>query len=321
MSVRTSVFGMAALSLAAVGFVATPDIARAQDPPPAGGAGESNDQSKIISLDLESTDLYAALTLLFKQAKTNYTLDPNLRGNLVTVHVKLPFKQALETVLKASGLPYTYSFENNVYSVVPIKVEVPDVLPPSDPNGGIVPVEPDELSAQVTKLFLGTSIVRTNGLDIASMLGAKNFILYTGSYDKGSVGYNPFAGQNGGGGAGGGIGGGGGGFGGGGFAAAAAAALVAAVSAAAAAAALVAAASAAAAAAALVACKRLQFFCSPSSPGFSGRRGRLRFEASLASLRRAVSMRASFHHPYPPHWQRPEKNFGVKRQMRSSPRH
>ena len=216
MSVRNRVFGMAALSLAAVGFVAMPVVSRAQgQDPPAGGAGETNDQTKIISLDLESTDLYAALTLLFKQAKTNYTLDPNLRGNLVTVHVKLPFKQALETVLKASGLPFTYSFENNVYSVVPIKPEVIDV--PVTPGGPELPTTgPEDFSDQVTKLFLGTNIARTNGLDIAAMLGAKNFILYTGSYEKSSVGYNPFAQSGGGGGGGaGGFGGGSGGFGGG----------------------------------------------------------------------------------------------------------
>src|SRR5207253_2609104 len=62
------------LSLTALGFAALPVSAHAQGDTPPGGAGETNDQSKIISLDLESTDLYAALTLLFKQAKANYTL-------------------------------------------------------------------------------------------------------------------------------------------------------------------------------------------------------------------------------------------------------
>ena len=81
MSVRTSVFGMAGWSLAAVGFVAMPSVSRAQDPP-AGGAGDTNDQTKIISLDLESTDLYAALTRDVDGAHRQATMD-GLRGRLV----------------------------------------------------------------------------------------------------------------------------------------------------------------------------------------------------------------------------------------------
>ena len=235
MSVRYGAFSLAALSLTALGLVAVPVGAFAQDtpPPPAGGAGETNDQSKIISLDLESTDLYAALTLLFKQAKANYTLDPNLRGNLVTVHVKLPFKQALETVIKASGLNYTYQFENNVYSVVPIKEVQPDILPPTDtgtttPDEGIGGADADQ------PVKIGRSVItQLNGIDIALALGGK-ILLFTSGYDKSSTGYNPFdTGNSGGGfgggggnsgfgggggrGGGGGFGGGGGGFGGGGF--------------------------------------------------------------------------------------------------------
>ena len=207
MSVRYGVFGMAALSLAAAGFVTSP--VRAFSQAPAGGAGETNDQSKLISLDLESTDLYAALTLLFKQAKANYTLDPNLRGTLVTVHVKLPFKQALETVLKTSGLPYTYQFENNVYSVVPIKETPAEAALPTDTTVTDPAVAQDTDDTPI-KLLLGTNIINLNGLDIAEALGGKSQ-LFTSGY-SGNYGYNPFAGsQSGGGGAGGGQGGFGGG--------------------------------------------------------------------------------------------------------------
>ena len=188
-----------------------PGTAHAQDTPPATpGAGDTNDQNKVISLDLEATDLYYALTLLFKQAKANYTLDPNLRGNLVTVHIKQPFKQALETVLKASGLPYTYAFENGVYSVVPIKEDKPgtDIPVPNTDNPG-QPDQPASGDDIPVKLF----VTNLNGLDIVAALGGKA-ALYTSNYN-GNVGYNPFSGGQGG--QGGGFGGRGFGFGGRGF--------------------------------------------------------------------------------------------------------
>ena len=217
MSVRYGKLGLAALSLAVLGTMAMPLRAHAQDTPPATpGAGDTNDQNKVISLDLEATDLYYALTLLFKQAKANYTLDPNLRGNLVTVHIKQPFKQALETVLKASGLPYTYAFENGVYSVVPIKEDKPGTdipVPTDDGKGG------PETTAAGDDIPVKLFVTNLNGLDIVAALGGKA-ALYTSNYN-GNVGYNPFSGGQGGqgGGLGGnsGFGGGSGGFGGGGF--------------------------------------------------------------------------------------------------------
>lgn len=175
----------------------------AQDP--AGGTDQTLlNESKIVSLDLEGVDLYQALTLLFKQAKVQYSLDNSLRGTLVTMHVKQPFKRALEATLKASSLPITYQYQDGVYSVVPI-VEAPETPVADEPA-------PD---AKKSVRFTRIRISNLNGIDIVSFLGGR-VLHFTDGFRSQFVGFNPFSGGAGGG-LGGGTGGGAaGGFGGGG---------------------------------------------------------------------------------------------------------
>src|SRR6266513_1341641 len=125
MLVRYGKWSLAALSLTALGLVAVPIGAYAQDDK---GARDTNTsatdkQNMPVDLDVESANLYYALNLLFQHIKANFQLDPALKQLEVTAHFhKVPFRVALETLLKSSGQPLTYRFENNIYTVVP-KVE------------------------------------------------------------------------------------------------------------------------------------------------------------------------------------------------------
>ena len=115
--------GLAALAMTALGLVAMPS--GAQPPEDAGNTGGGPELSnRPIRLNLENTDLYTAIKLLFSQAKAQYTLDPNLRGIYITAQINQPFRIALETLLRASNQPLTYSVENGVYSIVPKKEDV-----------------------------------------------------------------------------------------------------------------------------------------------------------------------------------------------------
>src|SRR5580700_8133469 len=122
MLVRYGKIGLAALALTVLGITAAPICARAQDD--GGGTGGANDPAnKKIDLDLESTNLYYGLKLLFSQVKANFTIDESLKSLTVTAHLtQVPFRVALETLLKSTGTPLTYKVENGIYSVVP-KVE------------------------------------------------------------------------------------------------------------------------------------------------------------------------------------------------------
>src|ERR1051326_2577328 len=123
MLARYGVFGLAALSLTALGLVAAPQGACAQGTKSGDTDTTATDlQNKPIDLDVESANLYYALNLLFQHIKANFQLDPSLKQLEVTAHFhNVPFKVALETLLKSSGQPLTYRFENNIYTVVPKK--------------------------------------------------------------------------------------------------------------------------------------------------------------------------------------------------------
>src|SRR5579871_4073635 len=73
--------------------------------------GAPADQASI-QLEVDNANLYDTLKLLFKQANVQYTLDPVLKNTFITIHVKAPFRQALETVLRAGG-SFTYKVEND----------------------------------------------------------------------------------------------------------------------------------------------------------------------------------------------------------------
>src|SRR5579884_2111894 len=121
MLTRYTGIGLAAFSLAAMAFVAVPCVARAQDN--GGQTSTGTENTRRISLDAESMNLYTALELLFREAKIqNYTLDPSLKQNVVTAHLHdIPFNAALDILLKNSGLPLTVEENNGVYSIVPKK--------------------------------------------------------------------------------------------------------------------------------------------------------------------------------------------------------
>jgi hypothetical protein len=167
--VRKATWGLAAIGVTTMGMLASPVAARAQDDA-ATTTGENADvMNKVVKLDLESADLYYALKLLFSQVKADFTLDNNLKGNLVTVKINQPFRIALSSVLKASGLPITYTFEEGVYRVIPIANEEPELAGGTDPEGA----EPPPFTRNIPKIKRLNNI---NGIDIVSLFGGRPII-------------------------------------------------------------------------------------------------------------------------------------------------
>src|SRR5215831_1095686 len=187
---------LAAVAVAALGFAAVPVGAYAQGQKGDTDTNATDLQNKPIDLDVESANLYYALNLLFQHIKANFQLDPALKQLEVTAHFHdVPFRVALETLLKSSGANLTYRFENNIYSVVPKVEETKEPIPTDtgkEPESGL-----DSKYRKPIKIRSDQLIY--NAVDIVEYLGGK--VLNA---------TNP-AGQ-------GGLGGGGlGGFGGGGF--------------------------------------------------------------------------------------------------------
>jgi len=128
MSRRINGLTLAALSLIALGLLALPSGAQARDQSTDTSAEAANGPK--IKLQLENADLYTALKLLFAQAHTQFTLDPALRSIYITVNINQPFRNALETLLRASNQPLTYNVENDVYSIVPKTEETVETTTP-----------------------------------------------------------------------------------------------------------------------------------------------------------------------------------------------
>jgi len=207
MGIGKGALGLAALSLSALGFLAIPIAASAQDNGTTNADTATNDQlNKPINLDVRSANLYYALTLMFDQLKIgNYTIPEQLKQMEVSAHfTQLPLRTALETLLKNSG--YTYKVDGGVYSVVPKAEE--RVETPIDTNRN----EP-EVTIKGKKIYrlTGNQII-FNSVDIVTRLGGRVLPSSVGSQAAtGGGGLGGF----GGGGLGGGLGGFGGGFGGG----------------------------------------------------------------------------------------------------------
>ncbi len=222
--------GVAALSLTAAGLLAMPLCAHAQDATPGSDPSTSSAASEQkVTLKLENASLFYALKLLFAQIKADYTIDESLKQIPVNVSLtKVSFRIALETVLKSSSLPLTYSITpgTNIYTIIEKKDTV------EDPTG--INTNTDQGPADKYRLpykFRSVSF-RLNSYALARLLGGKNIDVTQqvgqpqtggggagggGSLGGGSGSGGGFGGGSGGfGGGGGGLGGGGGGFGGGG---------------------------------------------------------------------------------------------------------
>ena len=192
MSLQFGKMGLATLSLTALGLLALPGGARAQaQDPPVDPAATANDPTmKKVSLDLESTNLYSALKLLFGHINANYYLDPSLKNAEVSVHLHdIPFKIVLDTLVKSTGLPLTWKFEDNIYRIVPKETEITGA-----PETGAT-TDPAAADAEKTSKFviISRDTFSFDGVGIAEALGGKSFSILPRIFD-----YNPFSGQGGG---------------------------------------------------------------------------------------------------------------------------
>ena len=183
-AVKIGAVSLTILSSAAFGLLAAPQAAFAQQKPDNPDAAPA--EKRMISLDLEDADLYAAFNALFKQAKVNYALDNSLKGTTITTHIKLPMRQAVDTLIKVSGLPIMLFVENNVYTIVPKPAE----KAPAPDGPTTDPIIEDETGTPGTERHIARIPIRhINSIDFAAMMGL-NVYLYTSSLVY--HGHNPF---------------------------------------------------------------------------------------------------------------------------------
>jgi hypothetical protein len=178
-----------------------------------GGSGDVS--QKRVTIKLDYADIRYALKQLFDSVKVNYSIDPNVQGQVTVSLTDVSFETALNTVLRQLNL--IYRLESGVYYITNRPVETtPDL-------GGTTPVDTTP-STPALSLPEKIQLYNADVYQIAYALGA-SVAQIGGRYDLqsgggGMGGYGGGMGGFGGGGMGGmgGFGGGGmGGFGGGGM--------------------------------------------------------------------------------------------------------
>src|SRR5579871_863396 len=205
MLARSGMISLAALSLTALGLTALPVVANAQtqDNDQTASGAKEDAANKKVNLELESTNLYYALKLLFAQIKANFVIDESLRSLTVTAHLtQVPFRVALETLLKSTNTPLTYTVDNGIYNVKPKAEE------PNEPQSTDTGTKEPELKSDGSRIQkIHSTSLSFNAIDIVQAFGGKVITVgNVGQFGNGGLG----GGQ-------GGLGGGLGGFGGGGL--------------------------------------------------------------------------------------------------------
>ncbi len=119
--------------------------------------------NKRVTLSVENAELRYALKLLFTSAGLNYTLDQAVRGTATVSLSDVPFRTALESLLRSnqSSIPLTYRVEDNVYNIFP-KIDEPD-KPKTIIDGPTI----DEPKSRFVKVTLNFA----DAEDIANALG------------------------------------------------------------------------------------------------------------------------------------------------------
>ena len=82
-----------------------------------GGGNETDLFHVKITLKRENTDIQDILRDLFKAVKANYVIDEAIKGKLSVSFDQVPFRVALETVLKLAAEPLAYKFDNGIYTL------------------------------------------------------------------------------------------------------------------------------------------------------------------------------------------------------------
>ncbi len=111
---KKQIYG-ASLALAACAVIFTSRGAIAQGT----GIGQpTSAESLKVDLEAESSSIYDALKQIFKQTKLSFTIDESLRSLKVTAHLtQVPFRIALDKLLKSTSVALTCSQEDGVYVV------------------------------------------------------------------------------------------------------------------------------------------------------------------------------------------------------------
>ena len=80
-----------------------------------------------VSVDLQGAPIRAALEQIFRAAKVDFGIAPEVSGFVTLKVTDLPFEAALRLILRSSEIPLTYSADSGIYLVKP-RMTTPTVV-------------------------------------------------------------------------------------------------------------------------------------------------------------------------------------------------
>jgi type II secretory pathway component GspD/PulD (secretin) len=171
------------LALCTVG--ALPVYAQDAGSQPSGGTTGSTDVSVKVSVDLRDAPVRDALEQLFRNAKVDFIIAPDVRGMVTMNLTDLPLDQVLKIICRSNTMPLTFSKEGKRYEIKVRKTNV-------EPRGVTeirVPEAPDTTSAQF-------DVVQLRYLDPRQLQGLMNIIMLPSAADVRSGNQGNRNGQN-----------------------------------------------------------------------------------------------------------------------------
>ena len=109
--------------------VASPagEAAKPTPPAPAAKAEDKAPENKApveqkVSLDLHDTPIREALEKLFRQTKSDFSMDNAVQGYVTLKITDQPLETALRMLLRTAPMPLTYSKEDGVYIIKPRRI-------------------------------------------------------------------------------------------------------------------------------------------------------------------------------------------------------
>ena len=153
--------------LAVTLILGMPIIARAQDSTSSGSQDMNN---KPVTLNLNNADIRSALKLLFDTVGVNFTLDSSVRGYVTVSLNNVPFRAALDSILRSSSMiPLTYRVENGVYNISPKEQDNTQTVDNSTSPTDNTTTQTDETKKPSRIVKIGVNFADAS--DIAYVLG------------------------------------------------------------------------------------------------------------------------------------------------------
>jgi hypothetical protein len=175
-SIQRSTYGLGSLFAIASMAIASPALSQ-------------DSTGKRVTLNIENADLRYALKLLFSSAGLNYTLDQAVQGTVTVSLTEVPFRTALESVLRStqSQIPLTYRMEDNIYIISP---KAPEIIV----GGGEVPTEP---APEPKKRFVKIQLNFADVYDIVNAFGGTVISSRFGNMNSNNSGFGGGMGNSG----------------------------------------------------------------------------------------------------------------------------